>query len=286
MDGWKTSRKGWGKLLPPAAAAAALAAFSAGAAARMSEIDAFQNAVTTQSRQEALAFVDEFGSSHLIPDLIELLRPEVASQVCARLGRGSARTRASCDRMERALATALALADPATAPATAATNAAAATAPAVSTAPAVKPMLATTAASGATRLPIPPAKPKAAASAAATPAASPDAPAPSPAKAKVVAPAAATTAAASEARLPMPPAKPKAAAATAPVPPAPAPTSTAPPVSPAFMILPGPEFQMVKDPVPATPALGKSTAGPVRPPEDGLSVASTAPSGDLERRHR
>jgi hypothetical protein len=127
MGGWKTSRNGWKRLPPLVAAAAALAALSAEATARMSEIDAFQSAVTTQSRQEALAFIADFGSSHLVPDLIELLRPEVAREVCAALGRGAPRAQAACDSAAAAMPTEARQAAP---PAPAAEATAAAKAPA------------------------------------------------------------------------------------------------------------------------------------------------------------
>ena len=86
MRGWTKSRDGLGKLLPLGLGAAAFLAFSAGASAEMSEIDAFQRAINSQSKKDALAFIDDFGTSHLVPDLIELLRPEVAADVCASAG--------------------------------------------------------------------------------------------------------------------------------------------------------------------------------------------------------
>jgi hypothetical protein len=51
-----------------------------------SEIDAFDKAATSGSKEDALSFIHEFGSSHLVPDLIDLLPPDVAAAVCADLG--------------------------------------------------------------------------------------------------------------------------------------------------------------------------------------------------------
>ena len=59
MGGWKKSRDGLGKLLPFGLGAAAFLAFSAGASAEMSEIDAFQRAINSQSKKDALAFIDD-----------------------------------------------------------------------------------------------------------------------------------------------------------------------------------------------------------------------------------
>ena len=103
MGGWMKGRKGLCWPLPLGAAAAALLAFGASASAEtMSEIDAFQRAVSTQSKQDALAFIDRFASSHLIPDLIELLRPEVAVDLCGSFDSRSPRVRAACDRVTKA----------------------------------------------------------------------------------------------------------------------------------------------------------------------------------------
>ena len=51
--------------------------------AEVSEIDAFQRAISSQTTADALAFIKGFGSSHLVPDLIEMLQPNVALEVCA-----------------------------------------------------------------------------------------------------------------------------------------------------------------------------------------------------------
>jgi hypothetical protein len=111
MGGWMKGRVGLCRLLPLGAAAAALFAFGAGAGAEtMSEIDAFQRAVSTQNEQDALAFIDGFGSSHLVPDLIELLRPAIAADLCADLHSRSPRVRVACDRVEKAAENAVAVA--------------------------------------------------------------------------------------------------------------------------------------------------------------------------------
>jgi hypothetical protein len=75
--------------------------------AQVSEIDGFDRAITSGGKQDALAFIDGFGSSHLIPDLIELLPPAVAAAVCADLpsGASSAANRA-CEQLRDVLATA------------------------------------------------------------------------------------------------------------------------------------------------------------------------------------
>jgi hypothetical protein len=70
-----------------------------------SEIDAYEAAVRSQSKTEALSFIKNFGSSHLVGDLIESLPPEVAQQVCTDLqGSGPARARQACEALREALA--------------------------------------------------------------------------------------------------------------------------------------------------------------------------------------
>src|SRR5262245_12880658 len=83
-------------LLPVVVGVAALFAVSKGPVAQISEMDGFERAVTSASKADALAFIHEFSSSHLIPDLIELLPADVAAAVCADLGSsvGSAPKRA------------------------------------------------------------------------------------------------------------------------------------------------------------------------------------------------
>ena len=69
--------------------------------AQVSEIDSYDRAVTSQSKEEALAFIEEFRSSHLIGDLIESLRPEVAREVCADLPNGISRARRACEQLPK-----------------------------------------------------------------------------------------------------------------------------------------------------------------------------------------
>jgi hypothetical protein len=93
----RRSHRGWRILLPLGAGAAALLAVTKGPIAEVSEIDAFQRAVTTQSKADALAFLRDFGSSHLTADLIELLQPNIALEVCSSLSGEPSHTRAACE---------------------------------------------------------------------------------------------------------------------------------------------------------------------------------------------
>src|SRR5262245_11088696 len=77
--------------VPLCAGAIALIAGVNGPLAQMSEKDAFDKAVTSGSREDALAFIKEFSSSTLISELIELLPPETAVAVCAGLASGASR---------------------------------------------------------------------------------------------------------------------------------------------------------------------------------------------------
>jgi hypothetical protein len=70
--------------------------------AATSEIDAFDAAVTAQNKRLALAFIDGFPSSQLVPTLIELLRPEVAQEVCATLPSGATRAEEACQSLATA----------------------------------------------------------------------------------------------------------------------------------------------------------------------------------------
>jgi hypothetical protein len=70
------------------------------AAAATSELDSFEAAVTSQDKRAALAFIDEFPSSHLVGDLIELLRPEVAHEVCADLPSSARSALDACKRLD------------------------------------------------------------------------------------------------------------------------------------------------------------------------------------------
>jgi hypothetical protein len=91
--------------MPLSVSAVAFLALSKGPVAQMSELDAFQHAINTQSKQDAMAFLDGFGSSHLVPDLIELLRPDVAAEVCGSMRGGTSRARTACDKVKKAIAT-------------------------------------------------------------------------------------------------------------------------------------------------------------------------------------
>src|SRR5262245_43160663 len=84
----------------PGVGALALIAGVNGPLAEMSEIDAFDKAVTSGSKEDALAFIHEFGSSHLVPDLIDLLPHDVAVAICADLGGNSA-----CNKLQDNTAT-------------------------------------------------------------------------------------------------------------------------------------------------------------------------------------
>lgn len=113
----RKSPRGWRILLPLSAVAAALLAATGGSIADVSEIDAFQRAVSTQSTADALAFLRDFGSSHLTADLIELLQPNVALEVCSSFSGGSSLARAACEKVKKnAVAAAPAAAVPTPAP--------------------------------------------------------------------------------------------------------------------------------------------------------------------------
>jgi SPOR domain len=75
---------------------------SGGASFAQSEIDAYDRAVSSQTKEAALAFLNEFGSSHLVGDLIDSLRPEVARQVCADLPGGVSGARRACEQLPTA----------------------------------------------------------------------------------------------------------------------------------------------------------------------------------------
>ena len=83
----------------------ALAVCSGHSGGQTSEIDSYDAAVTSQSKAEALSFITNFGSSHLVGDLIASLRPEVAQQVCADLqGGGPAKARKACEVIRETVA--------------------------------------------------------------------------------------------------------------------------------------------------------------------------------------
>jgi hypothetical protein len=106
MVAWKKGRRGLRLLLPIGGSALALFASGGAPAAQISELDAFQRAINTQNPQDALAFIDDFGTSHLVPDLIELLEPDVALQVCSSLGDPPPSARNACDKLRALIATA------------------------------------------------------------------------------------------------------------------------------------------------------------------------------------
>jgi hypothetical protein len=65
-----------------------------------SEIDAYDRAVSSQSKDAALAFLREYRSSHLIVDMIESLRPDLAREVCTSLqGGGPGAARRACSSL-------------------------------------------------------------------------------------------------------------------------------------------------------------------------------------------
>lgn len=78
---------------------AMLIAASGSSLAQLSEIDSYERAVMSQSKEDVLAFIEEFSSSHLIGDLIESLRPEVAHKVCADLFNGVSNARRACEQL-------------------------------------------------------------------------------------------------------------------------------------------------------------------------------------------
>jgi SPOR domain len=93
--------RGLRTLLVVAVSVAALAAATDTAIAQTSEIDSYDRAVTSQTKENALAFLEEFRSSHLVGDLIESLRPEVAREVCADLPSGVSRARRACEQLQQ-----------------------------------------------------------------------------------------------------------------------------------------------------------------------------------------
>jgi hypothetical protein len=111
-------------LLVAGGSAIALVASVGGAVSQTSELDSYESAVRLQSKTEALAFIKAYPSSHLVGDLIESLRPEVAQQVCTDLHDGGPRRARNACKMLQA-ARAVAPVEPAAAP-VASTSAAAA----------------------------------------------------------------------------------------------------------------------------------------------------------------
>jgi hypothetical protein len=74
------------------------------AIAQTSEIDGYDRAVSLQTKEAALAFLREFRSSHLVGDLIESLRPDLAREVCSDLPDGIARARRACEQRRQTAA--------------------------------------------------------------------------------------------------------------------------------------------------------------------------------------
>jgi hypothetical protein len=71
-----------------------------------SEIDSYDLAVRTQSVTAASAFVKQYGTGHLVGDLIESLPPDVALQVCGDLPVGAAtKTVRACRQLQDTIAT-------------------------------------------------------------------------------------------------------------------------------------------------------------------------------------
>jgi hypothetical protein len=65
-----------------------------------SEIDAYDRAVSSQSKDAVLAFLREYRSSHLVVDMIESLRPDLAREVCTSLqGGGPGAARRACSSL-------------------------------------------------------------------------------------------------------------------------------------------------------------------------------------------
>jgi hypothetical protein len=77
-----------------------LLAISGDLLAEPSEIDSYDRAVTSQTKEDAIAFLREFGSSHLVGDLFDSLRPDVARQVCAEIADGISKARRACQQVE------------------------------------------------------------------------------------------------------------------------------------------------------------------------------------------
>jgi len=98
------SRSGGARSLLAVSVSLCVLAASASTLAAEGEIDSFVRAVTTQSKQDALAFIKTYPSSHLAPDLIDLLAPDVALEVCVdHLGAGHLPLAVllACDRQMR-----------------------------------------------------------------------------------------------------------------------------------------------------------------------------------------
>jgi colicin import membrane protein len=110
----QSSRNSW--LYISAAGAIVVLAIASACSIRTdtSEIDSYQLAVKTQTKADALRFIEAFRTSHLVGDLIESLPPDVALQVCAEL---SGRAERSCEQLREIAAIAPASSIPPQAPA-------------------------------------------------------------------------------------------------------------------------------------------------------------------------
>src|SRR5262245_18580081 len=82
-------------------AVAMLFAASNSSLAQVSEVDSYERAVISQTKEDALAFIENFRSSHLTGDLIESLRPEVAREVCADLPGDVSRAQRACEQLQK-----------------------------------------------------------------------------------------------------------------------------------------------------------------------------------------
>jgi len=73
--------------------------------ADISELDGFDEAISTGSKEAVLDFVEAFPSSHLVADLFELLPPDVAAGICADLPDGvSSRASRACNSLQDVIA--------------------------------------------------------------------------------------------------------------------------------------------------------------------------------------
>jgi hypothetical protein len=69
-------------------------------AAETSEIDSYDRAVTSQNREDAIAFLKNFRSSHLVGDLIDSLPPDMARQVCEETADDVPQARRACQEVK------------------------------------------------------------------------------------------------------------------------------------------------------------------------------------------
>lgn len=100
---WKWSRTSWLRACA-ISGVAVLAVACSNRPTEVSEIDSYERAVTTQSAQDALAFISNFPSSHLVGDLIDSLPPAAALQTCVGV-RDRVGAAKSCQRLREMMAT-------------------------------------------------------------------------------------------------------------------------------------------------------------------------------------